>query len=76
MTTSRNSQDSPQTPFFENLNFLTISHLSALLSVPEKTIRHWVYRREIPHYKIGRHLRFDPREVQKWISERKVQYEC
>lgn len=63
-----------QSSLFDN-KFLSISQLGLILDVPEKTIRHWIYRREIPHYKIGRHIRFALSEVQRWISERKVQHE-
>jgi excisionase family DNA binding protein len=56
---------------FDN-SFITITQLSEQLRVPVKTIRHWIYRREIPHYKIGRHLRFKAQEIQRWINERRV----
>lgn len=61
---------------FDNQGFLSISCLTRLLNVPEKTIRHWIYRREIPFYKIGRHIRFDPKDIQQWISDRRQTYEC
>jgi excisionase family DNA binding protein len=42
---------------------MTPLQLSEFLCVPQKTIYHWVQRREIPFTKIGRHLRFNPSEI-------------
>lgn len=60
--------------FFDN-SLLSVSQIGRWLNVPVKTIRHWVYRREIPHYKIGRHLRFNSQEIRSWISERGIEHE-
>lgn len=60
--------------FFDN-PMLNVSQLGDLLNVPQKTVRHWVYRREIPHYKIGRHLRFNSHEIQQWIAKRRIKHE-
>lgn len=49
---------------------LTIEQLSKYLSVPELTIRDWVYKRKIPFKKLGRLVRFDPPDIQKWLNER------
>lgn len=70
----RHNQSSVE--LFDNQDFLSVSQLSSRLNVPQKTIRHWLYRREIPFYKIGRHIRFDPKEIQKWIFERRQNNEC
>jgi excisionase family DNA binding protein len=71
-TVNQSKRGATLPPLFEN-SYYTISQLSSLLNVPIKTIRHWVYRREVPHYKIGRHLRFNAQEIQKWIQERRIQ---
>lgn len=47
--------------------------LSELLGgVPHSTISSWVHRRQIPHLKIGRLLRFDEAEIRAWIEARRV----
>lgn len=56
--------------FFENLGMLTIGDLSFLIQVPEKTIRDWVYKRQIPFKKVGNLIRFVPTEIHQWIEER------
>lgn len=31
-----------------------------------------VQKNEIPHYRIGRLVRFDPKEIDAWLAEKKV----
>ena len=40
------------------MNLITLPELSTLLKIPEKTIRDWVYKKKIPYYKVGYHIRF------------------
>lgn len=54
---------------FDN-QLLSIKRLSEYLDVPAMTIRDWVYKRRIPFLKVGRHVRFQPSDVQRWLSER------
>lgn len=61
---------------FENQELLNIVELSQFLKVPEKTIRHWIYIGKVPHYKVGRHIRFAPLEIQNWIFNKEDCYEC
>lgn len=61
-------------PLFDNRieNFLTIEDLSKWLMISEKTIRDWVYKRQIPFKKVGNLIRFVPSEIHRWIEERNV----
>jgi len=43
--------------------------LSAYLKVAEGTLRHWVMRRAIPYFKIGRSVRFAKRHIDMWLAE-------
>lgn len=54
---------------FEN-SFWNIRQLSQQLNISEKTIRDWVFKRQIPFKKIGKLVRFDPSEIHQWIEER------
>jgi excisionase family DNA binding protein len=40
-----------------------------LLSVKPSTIYKWVHEKKIPHYKIGKLVRFDPEEVWDWVKK-------
>ena len=52
-----------------NQNLIGIKEMASKLDVPVS----WLYSRtrknEIPHYKIGKYVRFDEDEVMKWIYE-------
>ncbi len=47
---------------------LSVSEVAEFLGVPEGTIRYWVFTRKIRHYKIGRHLRFDKEDLEKFLE--------
>ncbi len=49
---------------------LTIDELCEVLGVPRTTVKTMVALGEIPSIKIGRHRRFIPEEVQKWLKKR------
>jgi excisionase family DNA binding protein len=52
---------------------LSVEELSALLQVPIQTIYHWRYRGDGPRpMRIGRHLRFDPADVARWLETKKA----
>jgi excisionase family DNA binding protein len=49
--------------------YLTPVDLADLLGVPVDTIYQWRSRHVGPlGFRVGRHLRFDPRAVQEWID--------
>lgn len=51
-------------------NLLTVPELSEWLKIPQKTIRDWVYKRQIPHKRVGRHIRFKKSEIEHWIKQK------
>lgn len=48
---------------------LTVAEFAALLRVRPQTIRLWVSQRRIPHFKIGRCVRFRRSDMQGWLEE-------
>ena len=46
--------------------------LAEYLDMSINTIRSWVWQRKIPCFKVGRLVRFDLREIEKWLKDRKV----
>ena len=59
--------------FFDNQaeEYLSVSQLALLLNVAIKTVRGWVYKKSIPHHRIGpRLIRFKKKEIEQWISKR------
>jgi len=50
-------------------NLMTISELSSLTKVAISTLRHYTSEGVIPVVRIGRMVRFDPDNIEKWIAE-------
>lgn len=53
--------------------FASITELSEYLNISKNTIYSWVSRKKIPHLKISGTLRFDMRDIDKWLKEKKVE---
>ena len=46
----------------------TIQQVSAFLGIPVGTLYQWRHRGDgPPAFRVGRHLRFDPVEVRRWL---------
>jgi excisionase family DNA binding protein len=55
------------------IRLLSVTDVAALLQVPVKTLYQWRFRGEGPiSMRIGRYLRFDPRDVEAWVESRKA----
>jgi excisionase family DNA binding protein len=62
-------------PTFPDL--VTPVELAELLKVPIQTVYYWVWKKEIPFFKIGRRLRFDAHAVLKeFISRSSKAHPC
>ena len=48
---------------------MTIAQVAILLAVSERTVK----RLGIPHFKVGRQVRYDRRSVNRWLEARKEQ---
>ena len=51
---------------------LTVQDLSKLISVPEKTIHHWIQEGEIPVHRVRSQYRFNRAEVLEWAISKGV----
>ena len=45
--------------------------LSEYLGVAKGTLYSWTYSKQIPHYKIGRRVKFKPEEIDKWLEKKR-----
>jgi len=52
--------------------FIGPQQLGEYLGISVRTIRYWITMRKIPYFKMGRHVRFDLKEVEAWSKERRV----
>lgn len=48
---------------------LDIAHAAAYLGVSERWVRRAVAERRVRHYKVGKLLRFDPRDLDAFLAE-------
>jgi excisionase family DNA binding protein len=52
------------------VRYLTPAEVAEILGVPQDTIYQWRYKRcGPPAFRVGRHLRFDPRALQRWVDQ-------
>ena len=48
-------------------NWVTVKDVQAYLGVGRETILHWISKRNMPAYKVGRMWKFKLSEVDEWI---------
>jgi excisionase family DNA binding protein len=51
----------------QETNLIDINELARRLSIPKGTLYNWVYLRRIPFVKLGRALRFNPKEIERIV---------
>jgi excisionase family DNA binding protein len=55
-----------------NKRFLGVEELSQYLGLTKGTLYVWVCQRRIPYLKIGKLVKFDIIEIEKWLKDRRV----
>ena len=64
------SAPAPGPGLLERDGLITTAELAAYLSLPVKTLRDWRYTGVGPRaLRVGRHLRYEPAEVRRWLVE-------
>jgi len=54
---------------------MNISEVADVLGVNVRHVRRLVFESRIPYVKWGRLLRFDPREIERWLQASRTQQE-
>lgn len=49
--------------------YLGVEELATILSISKNTIYSWISQRKIPYIKVGRLVRFDAKEIDRWLKE-------
>lgn len=52
--------------------FVGIKDLAVYLDLSENTVKAWVYQGKLPFIKMGRLIKFDLRQIEKWLDEKKA----
>ncbi len=50
--------------------FLTVDEIAEYLSLSRATIYQWASEKRIPHYRMGRAIRFKRAEIESWLLEK------
>ena len=50
------------------MKLLDISQLSEIINIKKKTIYDWTHKGLIPYVKVGRLLRFDLNDIERWLK--------
>ncbi|MCH7504278.1 helix-turn-helix domain-containing protein [PVC group bacterium] len=51
--------------------YISSQELSDFIGVKPQTLRKWVCYRKIPFFKVGRMVKFDLREIEKWMEKKR-----
>ena len=55
---------------FDGIELLTPEQVAGMLQVKLSTIYAWTHQRAIPHFKVGRLVRFTRRGLEQWLQEK------
>jgi excisionase family DNA binding protein len=51
---------------------LSIEEIAGVLGVPKSTVYSWTHKKTVPFIKVGRLVRFQPGEMEKWLKNQAV----
>ena len=54
------------------MKYLNVQELASHINVKVKTIYSWISLKEIPYFKLGRLVRFEKDEIDRWLEQKKV----
>jgi len=52
---------------------LSVDNVSEYLGVPKSTVRYWCFTKKLRHYKIGRHLKFEKNDIDKFLESNLIE---
>lgn len=53
--------------------FLGIKEFAQYLGLTEGTLYVWICHKKIPYLKLGKLVKFDLKEIERWLEEKKVE---
>lgn len=69
-TSINNTRPRQSPPGFSSL--LDIHGLAERLGVSERFVRRLIAERRVPFFKVGKFIRFDANDIERWIEEKRV----
>lgn len=61
-----------EAPVRQAPGLLDVKGAAQRLGTPERFIRRLVEQRRITFYRVGKYVRFDPRDIDRWLSKNRV----
>ena len=52
--------------------WVSVKQIAEHLGLAPITIYRWIASNHIPHHRVGRQVRFDPAEVDKWVKKQRL----
>lgn len=52
-------------------SLVTIEEVAKYLKVTPRAVYNWIHEYQLPHYKVGRCLRFEMNEIKEWLKTRR-----
>lgn len=52
--------------------FIGVEELAEYLDLKKSTIYQWVHQQKIPHYKLGKRVKFDLEKIENWLKRKEV----
>lgn len=62
---------SDQTPASLPAQYLTIGQAALTLALSQSSIRRWITAGQLPHFRIGKQIRIDPRDLARFITSKR-----
>jgi excisionase family DNA binding protein len=53
--------------------FVGPEELAEYLDLSINTIYSWIWLKKIPHFKVGKLVKFDLQEIETWMEEKKIE---
>lgn len=57
----------------DDAGFMSVTQTAVLLGVSVDTVYSWTMKKTIPHFKLGKMLRFNKSEIIHWMEGKKVE---
>ena len=52
--------------------YFNINELSDYIGIPKGTLYVWACHKKIPYLKVGKLLKFDLREIEEWLKDKRI----
>jgi len=54
------------------VQLLSVAETAERLGIAVQTLRNWISQKRVPYVKLGRRTLFDPRQIERWLSQHTV----